>query len=154
MQPLKIAAAHLFGLFRGVNLPFNARAIALSVQVRTESRSKLLAGLHAGQTERASREAEMEITERTQHPKGNMEGVPLGSFDLDLGFASISLIRSWRLRVNCLRPIHQRAAVEALHRSDVELDHWITARRQSPRSHDAVILPFGGRSTSAAQTGV
>ena len=63
-----IAAAHLFGLFRNLRLPENARAVALSVQSRAEGRYGSSRGSIRPQTAEVSARANGEMQERTRSP--------------------------------------------------------------------------------------
>jgi len=140
-----IAAAHLFGMFRGLRLRDNALAMAVSVQARTEARMGNVSESTRVHANNISERAEIELRERTQRttqPDGRMATVisvdtELGAISVEVAEPVISLARSFR------RAEAPDIAAAALREADAQLDAWEASRRTATRQRGNVVLPFG-----------
>lgn len=67
------------------------------------------------------------------------------SFDIELGFGNVSIAEPLVAFARSLSwADHAEAAAEAMHRYDLALDEWTTARQQwNAKERETVILPFG-----------
>lgn len=138
---IDVVAAHLFGLFRGLLLPQNALAIALSVKAR--SKPSKLTGV--GNNEAAFRRAEGEL-QQIARPTETQEGgrawmVPMrtefGTVEVVIAEPVIDLARDLQ------RHVSADEAVTSLRRADSLLDKWETSRKEESRDRKNVLLPFG-----------
>lgn len=140
-----IAAAHLFGLFRGLRLRDNALAMAVSVQARTEARIGHVSDSTRADVSSISERAEAELRQRTQLvTQEDGSGAAVISADTELGAVEvliaeplISLARSFR------RADIPHIAVTALQEADSQLDAWEASRRTTTRQRGNVVLSFG-----------
>lgn len=140
-----IAAAHLFGLFRGLRLRDNALAMAVAVQARTEARGRSISDSTRAVVTRVSERAEAELLERTRLiPQPNDREAAFISVDTDLGTIDVEVAAP----VISLARLLQRTeapdrAVAALREADAQLDAWEASRRSASRQRGSVVLPFG-----------
>ena len=143
---IEIVSAHLFGLFKGIGLPENALAIALSVQGRRSTWNQDLVGTPADVTARVSERAERELFGRTRRSDRQTEDAgarallletQLGPVEIDIVEPVLKLAR--RLR----HPESPEAAATALQEIDSELDVWEESRPAAESSESRVTLPFG-----------
>lgn len=140
-----IAAAHLFGLFRGLGLRNNAVAMAMSVQARTEAREGGVSESTRAAVRSSSERAEAELHERgrfTPQSDGRTVVVisvvtELGTIEVKIADQVISLARRLSLSQE------PGSAVEALQEADSQLDDWEASRVAATRDRDTVVLPFG-----------
>jgi len=142
---LDIAAAHLFGLFRGLRLRDNARAIAVSVQARMEARAGNVSDSTRVHANGIAERAEVELRERTRLTT-QLDGrtatvisvdTELGAISVEVAEPIISLARTLR------RAEPPDIAVAALREADAQLDAWEASRRTATRQRGSVVLPFG-----------
>jgi len=139
-----IVAAHLFGLFRGLGLRENARAIALSVQARTESREGHLFPLTREHVYRATELAKYELQERSQNSSSDEPTTTLMPIQTELGPLLIDLAEPViKLARNLGRAENQEAAAAALREADSTLDTWGSSSRKTGSEHGKTTLPFG-----------
>jgi len=71
--------------------------------------------------------------------------MPIGSFDIELGFGSVSIAEPLVAFARSLSWANEtEEAAEALHRYDLALDQWTSARQEwKAEDRETVILPFG-----------
>ncbi|HET9280723.1 MAG TPA: hypothetical protein VFR24_02065 [Candidatus Angelobacter sp.] len=141
-----IAAAHLFGFFRGAYLRENAMAIAFSVHMRAASRQGKLSADIKTDAQRAADLAEEEISERSGRLRnqGNVPGSTIVELDTESGPIRIELAEplialSRRLRQS--ETIDSAAA--ALHDADLRLNAWEKSREPVKKERGIAVLPFG-----------
>jgi hypothetical protein len=143
---LDIVAAHLFGVFRGLQLRENALAVALAVQLRADRRRKQLSsGASLDDLSRVSEQAENELSGRIERSAGieprsrpvisvETDGVPI---EIELAEPLIALARK-------MRETEEPELAEAvLERIDHELDSWETERRKVLDEETTILLPSG-----------
>jgi hypothetical protein len=139
---VELVSAHLFGLFRGLHLPYNALAIANSLRVRY---AQLVNKPPPDETKTKAilREAESELEQLTR-PAGPLQidrvvtmQTELGVVEVHIADPLIKLLRSLQSE----RDVQRAATV--VRRADALLDQW---RQRSARHRNGgrtVILPFG-----------
>jgi hypothetical protein len=143
---IEVATAHLFGLFRGLGLRENARALALSVQARTEIREHRLLGSTRGNAERLSKLADDELRTHTRKPDAgaNIRIAAEVSIETELGTVYVELAEPIITFAHKLRQAEsQDAAAAALREADSQLDVWRFSRQAASREAGRIVLPFG-----------
>jgi len=141
-----IAAAHLFGLFRSLRLRENAQAIALSVQARMETRSRLFTDVTRESLGASSQRAERELAERTRRPTKPADSRIFSIASIDTEFGPIDVEMAEPLIVFARRLGRAESpddAATALREADVQLDDWQRSREGIHRERDRIVLPFG-----------
>jgi hypothetical protein len=128
---VEIAAAHLFGLFRGLRLR-QARHGRIREHTRREAESLWL-------------RADVELRERTRHTQradGSMSIiVPVES---DRGTIDVEIIEPVITLVHKLqRDESEDIAAGALQEADIRLDDWERPFRERQHAHDGLWFPFG-----------
>jgi hypothetical protein len=139
---VEIAAAHLFGLFRGLHLRQNALAIALSVQARSEIRQGHLFNSIREGAHQASESAEEELRQRTiETPNEKVFGTAMVSLETELGPIRIELSEPLLMLARKLRQTADYdEAITVLREADAQLDRWQLATSEDDGK---TILPFG-----------
>lgn len=143
-----IAAAHLFGFFRGAHLRENATAIALSVQMRTASREGKLNPKIRADAQRAADLAEQEISERGGRlsSQADVPGSTILQLDTDSGPIRIELAEPLIAFSRTLRQSETvESAAAALHEVDSRLNTWEKSRERDRTERDIAVLPFGAQ---------
>jgi hypothetical protein len=143
-----IAAAHLFGFFRGAHLRENATAIALSVQMRAASREGKLNPKIRADAQRAADLAEQEISERGGRlsSQANVPGSTILQLDTDSGPIRIELAEPLIAFSRTLRQSETvESAAAALHEVDSRLNAWEKSRERDRTDRDMAVLPFGAQ---------
>jgi hypothetical protein len=136
-----VAAAHLFGFFSSVGLTENARALALSVQMRAQTR-------HAALTNRqnldeVSDRADHELREPSSSAGDGEKSVVVsvetnfGQIRVEIASATISLARRLRHAENAA------AAEAALREGDAQLNVWKWGPEEMGHRARSVNLSFG-----------
>lgn len=141
-----VASAHLFGLFRNLRMPENARAIALSTQIRFHSHSPEISGLssHLDIVGLAENEISNRFQDSDQGAAG--QGTAVTSIDTDFGTIAFEFARPLMEFVQNIRmAFNPDDAVEFLRQADNQLDDWERTQRVNRDDHNIVILPFGVR---------
>jgi hypothetical protein len=143
---VEIAAAHLFGFFRGLHLPENATAIALSVQMRAAAREGTLAKKIREDVYRASQLADRELSERSQSPntQTNIQESTMVSIETEFGPIQVRVAEPVITLSRKLRTAESPAsAAAALQEADSHLDAWEQSRQRASLEQRIAILPFG-----------
>jgi hypothetical protein len=141
-----IAAAHLFGFFRGAHLRENATAIALSVQMRAASREGKLNPKIRADAQRTADLAEQEISERGGRlsSQANVPGATILQLDTDSGPIRIELAEPLIAFSRTLRQSETvESAAAALREVDSRLNAWEKSQDRTQR--DVAVLPFGAQ---------
>jgi hypothetical protein len=139
---VEIAAAHLFGLFRGLRMPQNALAIALSVQERQDvqigrRRPDRMQDERADLSERA--EGELRERIRPTHANGGETSV-----DTELGTITVRLAEPLLMLARELREARAtETAIAALRSADLAIDEWQSSRSREPEAYGTVRLLSG-----------
>jgi len=143
---VEIAAANLFGLFRGLRLRANANAIAFSVQARTERREQRLRESSRINAARLANLADDELRRRTSKSGIRADGrtatvmsieTELGEIDVELAEPVITIARE------LLQAEDAGYAAAVLQKADLQLDVWESSRRPTKIEDRKVVLPFG-----------
>ena len=143
---IEIASAHLFGLFEGLGLRENARAVALSVQARADRRAGRVQPSTRDDAERQSKLADDELRPYTRK-RELVAGIQIaaeipiqsapGTIRVDLADPLITLARKLSQTED------PDAVAAALRQVDSQLDVWQTSRRSATRDAGRVVLPSG-----------
>lgn len=143
----EVAAAHLFGLFKGLHLPDYAAAVAASVTVRVKAREFQKTNEESKAAARIFRAAREELTRRQASAPPSTVGslgdtsvsltTPEGAIDIALATPLLDFTRE-------LIEAHTGGeATAALQRADKLLDAWVTNRRAAKNERQAAILNTG-----------
>ena len=143
-----IASAHLFGMFRALRLRENALALALSVQLRAETRRRQVRGTlfleeyRERQTESLLRDARprahTELASRTrQTAKAVGMRVAVASIDTDRGTVEVEITEPLiGLAERLQEAPAENELVLALHKADTELARLERQRSAEPGRHE------------------
>jgi len=141
-----IVAAHLFGLFKGLGLRENALALALSVQIRAQSRRSTLFRPPVDDIARLSDRAEREFSERRRR-SGAETGMSNGDvilIETGLGPITVEIAEPLLTMARDLRKAETaEAATEVLQKADTQLDFWEKTHRAAESDEGKDALPFG-----------
>ncbi len=142
-----VAAAHLFGLFKGLHMPENAAAVAASVEVRARTRGREGTVHEPRTTTQLLGDAQEELRRRqsTEAPLAEDKSydtwialtIPEGAVDVALASPLIALSRE------LIEAETDAEAAAALQRADTALDIWETSRRTSAISTPLAVLNGG-----------
>jgi len=140
-----IAAAHLFGLFRGLQLRENALALALSVQARAEAHHGQVRDATRRETDHIAQRCDVELRERTRRPQRADSSTSTviqvatdrGTIDVEIIEPVVTLARKLQQSEN------EDMAAAALHAADAQIDDWERPRRAGQLEHTDLWLPFG-----------
>jgi hypothetical protein len=140
-----VAAAHLFGLFRGLHLPIAAAAVAHSVELRVRSRDKKATTVESNEVRRTFEIAQQELKRRTRaSPSGGTAEdtwldltTPLGEIDIALAAPLLDFARE----LSDAQTDDEAAA--ALRKADSSLNGWELSRRSAMEKADFAILNTG-----------
>lgn len=135
-----VAAAHLFGLFRGLGMPGSASALALSVRVRAAKRDGRSNKFLTGELEKASNIALGEIRERSI--SGSTETLirlPTESGNVEIGLATPLL----DLVLKLYQSHTDDDVAVAMQIADDQLDRWEVKRRGDQDSSRFAVLKSG-----------
>ena len=140
-----IAAAHLFGLFRGLQLRENALALALSVQARAEAHPGRVRDATRRESDNIAQRCDVELRERTRRPQradGSTSTVmqvatDRGTIDVEIIEPVVTLARKLQ------RAENEDTAAAALQEADAQIDDWERPRRAGQHEHADLWLPFG-----------
>ncbi len=141
-----VAAAHLFGLFRGLHLPKAAVAVALSVELRARLRAKKTITVESKEVRRSFEIAQEELNRRTRtSPSGAGTAedtwldltTPLGEIDIALAAPLLDFARELSDAQT------DDEAVAALRKADSSLNGWEVSRRSAMESTDFAVLNTG-----------
>jgi hypothetical protein len=143
---VEIVAAHLFGLFRGLGLPEYARAIAVSSQVRAESRDRHPTDADRRAIRQRLELAESELGRRARRPVETPDAPVDAQIPIDTEFGPIEVDLSMPLmtlaRNLCVAETSE-AADEVVRVADSQLNAWEPSRRSATHELRRVVLPFG-----------
>jgi hypothetical protein len=140
-----VAAAHLFGLFRGLHLPKAAAAVAHSVDLRTRSRSSKTLAPVSKEPRRNFKIAQEELSRRIRSSPfgGTAEDTwvdlttPLGELDIALAAPLLDFAHE-------LSEAQTDDEAAAAHRrADSSLDNWEASRRSAMENTDLSVLNTG-----------
>jgi hypothetical protein len=138
-----VATAHLFGFFRSIDLRENARALALSVQMRAQTRHTALPIQQ--NFDEVSDRADKELRERSSSAGDGQKSVVVsvettfGQIQLEIADATISLARRLRFAEDA------QTAEAALQAGDAQLNDWKWGREAMGHATRSVNLSFGVR---------
>lgn len=142
-----IAAAHLFGFFRNLHLRENARALALSVEMRTQARPGRIRGSTMEHLSEASERAEEELRGRALPPLDgeDSQGSVVVSVETDFGAIKVEIAAPTLSLVRNLRRAQDvDTAAAALREADAKLNNWERhPRRVDRHNRPSVNLKFG-----------
>jgi hypothetical protein len=142
---LEVAAAHLFGLFMGLQLPENAHAIGMSVQARREHRTQDEPRISRAVLREASSRAARELRDRAQAANGNSEEVAL-SLQTQLGPVDVRVADPLLQFARHLRESESiEEAVAGMRTAEAGLRQWRTVHTESEPNAEVVTLPAGLR---------
>jgi len=143
---IEIAAAHIFGLFRGLRLEANALAIALSVQRRAGTLGARMFDFFSTDANRIFDSADRELDERSIKQPPTVGAIPaeLISVETELGPIAVTLAEPLIALARRLRQVETHdAAAKVLSEADSALDKWESSLRTAKPEHGGTILPSG-----------
>ena len=140
---VEIVSAHLFGLYRGLHMPRNALAVAISVQDRRETSVQgRRPTTTADERARLFESADVEFRERIRRTAATRDGS--GVVDTELGAVAVNLAAPLLTLSGAIREARTAdEAFTAVKRADAELDDWQRSRPRNEERHGIVFLPFG-----------
>jgi hypothetical protein len=140
---VEIVSAHLFGLFRGLHMPRNALAVAISVQERRETSVQARRPTAtADERARLFESADVEFRERIRRTAATRDGSSV--VDTELGAVAVNLAEPLLTLSGAIREARTAdEAFTAVKRADSELDDWQRSRPRNEEKHGIVFLPFG-----------
>jgi hypothetical protein len=139
---VEVAAAHLFGLFMGLQMPDNARAIGVCVQARREHLLRSDRRISAGVLKDVATRAEAELDDRLGRSIGDAVEAET-ALRTELGRVDVAIARPLLDFARVLQRAHSVAeAAGAMREADVSLRVW--RELQTPQTKGrAVTLPAG-----------